>query len=198
MSNLKDAFREAVRREFDHVPNEEDLDRTFSEAFLLKVQQYFPFLPHQNSIKKKRCFFIGHRDAPSTILRQLENAIYLGIAQYGISEFVVGQYGNFDRMAAATIKKLKQASNQLSLLLLLPYHPSGRPVELPAGFDNSIYPKGLELVSKKLAIIHANRKIIVFCDLIIAYANGSGNACSFVDYAKKRSVPVVNLAERLL
>ena len=71
MSNLKDAFREAVRREFDHVPNEEDLDRTFSEAFLLKVQQYFPFLPHQNSIKKKRCFFIGHRDAPSTILRQI-------------------------------------------------------------------------------------------------------------------------------
>ena len=144
------------------------------------------------------CFFIGHRDAPSTVLTQLENTISHCITQYGVSEFVVGQYGNFDRMAAAAIKKLKQSNTGLSLLLLLPYHPSERPIELPAGFDNSIHPEGLELVSKKLAIIHANRKIIDSCDLIIAYANGPGNARSFVDYAKKRSVPVINLADRLL
>lgn len=197
MSNLKDAFREAARREFESVPNEEDLDWSFSEAFLLKTQHCFPFLPPQKPIIKKRCFFIGHRDTPSTALMELENAISHCIAQYGISEFVVGQYGNFDRMAATAIKKLKQVDNRISLLLLLPYHPSERPVELPAGFDNSIYPEGLELVSKKLAIIHANRKIIDSCDLIIAYANGPGNARSFVDYAKKRRVPVINLADRL-
>lgn len=198
MSNLKDAFREAARREFENVPNEEDLDWSFSEAFLLKTQQCFPFLPLQNPITKKRCFFIGHRDTPSTVLMELENAISHCIAQYGISEFVVGQYGDFDRMAADAIRKLKQEDNQLSLLLLLPYHPSKHPIELPAGFDNSIYPEGLEMVSKKLAIVHANRKTIDSCDLIIAYANGSGNASSFVNYAKKRSVPVINLADRLL
>ena len=45
----------------------------------------------------KTCFLIGHRDAPFAIRGKLEKAIAKAIADYGVTEFVVGQYGRFPR-----------------------------------------------------------------------------------------------------
>ena len=47
---------------------------------------------------RSSCFFIGHRETPDRVYPTLLETIERHIAEYGVSEFVVGQYGNFDRL----------------------------------------------------------------------------------------------------
>ena len=117
----------------------------------------------------KTCFLIGHRDAPFIIREKLEKAIAAAIAEYGVTEFVVGQYGAFDRMAASCLVEAKKAHPEIRLVLLLPYHPSERAVVLPAGFDGSFYPSGMENVPRRLAIVRANEYMAKHCALLICY-----------------------------
>ena len=56
---------------------------------------------------------------------------------YGIRQYYVGAYGSFDRMAASALKTVKKRYRDISLYLLLPYHPAERPLETPEGFDGT-------------------------------------------------------------
>ena len=55
----------------------------------------------------KTCFLIGHRDVPEELRERLEKAIDEAIMRDGVTEFVVGQYGAFDRMAAGCLVEAK-------------------------------------------------------------------------------------------
>ena len=55
----------------------------------------------------KTCFFIGHREASSEILPMLTETVEQHIVEYGVTEFVVGNYGGFDRLAAKTVIPIK-------------------------------------------------------------------------------------------
>lgn len=47
-------------------------------------------------------------------------------------------------MAAKAVINAKITHPEISLFLLLPYHPAERPIDLPLGFDGSFYPPGME------------------------------------------------------
>ena len=108
----------------------------------------------------KSCFFIGHREASSEILPALREAVERHIVDYGVTEFVVGNYGGFDRMATKAVIEAKTQHPQITLTLLLPYHPAERPIDLPPGFDNSFYPPNMEKVPRRFAISKANRYMV--------------------------------------
>ena len=91
-----------------------------------------------------RCFLIGHRDTSSDILPSLTAEIERHIREQSITEFVVGQYGRFDRLAAHALYRCKTEYPGLTLTLLCAYHPAERAVILPRGFDGFWYPAGLE------------------------------------------------------
>ena len=55
----------------------------------------------------KSCFFIGHREAGPEILPALEDAIEKHISENGVTEFIVGHYGGFDRLAAKALVSAK-------------------------------------------------------------------------------------------
>ena len=135
----------------------------------------------------KSCFFIGHRDAPESVLSSLTIAVERLIVEENVGHFYVGQYGSFDRMAALAVKQLKEKHPTITLYLVLPYHPAERPIEIPPGFDNTYYPPGMEKVPRKLAIVRANRYMVDHVDYLIAYAwHPASNARDLVEYAKKR------------
>lgn len=138
----------------------------------------------------KQCFFIGHRDAPFCIKQKLKETIEDAITKQEINDFIVGHYGNFDRMAAASVIKLKEKYPTIRLFRLLPYHPAERVVDIPDGFDGTYYPEGQELVPKRFAIVNANRVAINDCNLLIAYSPFPGNSRDFVSYARKKGVQV--------
>ena len=135
----------------------------------------------------KRCFFIGHREAPDSLYPALQEVIESHITKYGVTEFIVGHYGGFDRLAARAVKVAKQTHPEITLLLLLPYHPAERSIENPAGFDNTYYPPGMETVPRMFAIVRANRYVVDHVDYLIAYAwHEPSNAYKLVEYAKSR------------
>ena len=135
----------------------------------------------------KSCFFIGHREASSEVLPVLTEAIERHIEKYSVTEFIVGNYGGFDHMAAKAVIAAKERHPELTLSMLIPYHPAERAVELPKGFDNTFYPPDMEKVPRKLAIVRANRYMVDHVDYLIAYAwHPASNARNLVEYAKKR------------
>ena len=143
----------------------------------------------------KTCFFIGHRDAPESVHDRLLEAVERHISEYGVTDFVVGRYGNFDRLAAHAVIEAKQQHSDITLTLLMPYYrTSAEP--LPDGFDGSLFPDGLETVPKRAAILRANQYMIHHCDYLIAYDAGHiGNTRKLVADARKiESLYIENIA----
>ena len=137
----------------------------------------------------KTCFLIGHRDAPEDLRGKLAEAIDWAITVDGVAEFVVGRYGGFDRMAAGCLAEAKRQHPEIRLVLLLPYHPAERPVDLPQGFDGSFYPPGMESVPRRLAIVRANEYMARHCDVLICYAIlQNSNPWRILQKASKRCV----------
>ncbi|MBQ9994201.1 MAG: hypothetical protein IJP17_05760, partial [Clostridia bacterium] len=87
----------------------------------------------------------------------------------------------------------------ISLNLLLSYHPNEKKVELPFGFDGTFYPP-IESVPRRYAIVRANQYMVKLSDSIICYANHFGNTRNLLDFAKrqadKRNISIINLAEQ--
>lgn len=133
----------------------------------------------------KTCFFIGHRDAPESIYDRLLQAVERHISEYGVTDFVVGRYGDFDRLAARAVIEVKRHHTDVTLTLLMPYYRADADL-LPDGFDGALFPDDLETVPKRAAILRANQYMIHHCDYLIAYDAGHiGNTRRLVAEAKK-------------
>lgn len=147
----------------------------------------------------KSCFFIGHHDAPDSILPELTSAIERIILEEGKMCFYIGGYGNFDRLSAHAIKQLKKKYPQVTLMKLLYYHPAIRPVEIPDGYDGTYYPEGMEKVPQRIAIVKGNHLMVDSADWLVAYVCHSiGNAGKLLQYAQRKkrnsTLRIINLS----
>ena len=148
----------------------------------------------------KSCFFIGHRDADERLLPRLELVIDRLIREEGVRYFYVGGYGGFDRVAAAAVRRMKQKYPDITLMLVLPYHPAERPTEAPDGFDGTYHPDGLESTPKRYAIVYANRIMVDDCDWLVCYVrHGAGNSRKLLEYAQRSAerglIQIENIGE---
>ena len=133
------------------------------------------------------CFFIGHREAPEALLPLLEEAVERHITEYGVSSFVVGHYGHFDALAARAVIDAKKRHPEVTLLLLLPYHPYDRPIVPPKGYNGTFYPPGMEGTPHRAAIVRANRYMVAHSSHLIAYVwHAASNARDILEYAQRR------------
>lgn len=119
---------------------------------------------------RRRCFLIGHHDAPDGLSPLLAEAIEQHITALGVTEFVVRHCGGFDRLAAKALAAAKVRHPGIVLLVLTPYHPAERAVSVPDGFEDALYPSGMENTPRRYAILRANRYMIEHSDYLIAYA----------------------------
>ncbi len=135
----------------------------------------------------KKCFFIGHRDTNDIIYEKLKETVKKHIVEYGVTEFYVGHYGNFDRLATKVISDLKVQYPYVKLILLLPYHPTENKIDISDRFDLSYYPEGMENVPRRAAIVKANRYMIDNVDYLIANVKYSAsNTGKLFEYALKK------------
>ena len=142
----------------------------------------------------KVCAFFGHRDVWADISEPLEQAIRIAVAE-GVTDFWVGGYGSFDSYAAGSVRRLKKDFPEISLHLILAYLPTEKD-PLADNYDSMIYPEGLELVPQRFAISKRNQWIVNNCDMVIAYVrNTYGGAYTAYQYACKKGLPTINLAE---
>ena len=137
----------------------------------------------------KSCFFIGHREADEQLLPKLELVVKRLIQKENIRYFYVGGYGGFDRIAAAAVKRAKQTYPDILLMLVLPYHPAERPVEIPDGFDGTYHPEGLENTPKRFRIVRTNHIMVDACDWLVCYVrHGASNSRNLLEYAQRRAI----------
>ncbi|MBQ8935462.1 MAG: hypothetical protein IJ049_03555 [Oscillospiraceae bacterium] len=147
------------------------------------------------------CFFIGHRDAPASILPQLIREAECHVTEYAVTDFYVGHYGIFDQLAGKAVIQLKERFPDIRLYRVIPYHPAERPIQTPNGYDGSYYPPNMENVPRRFAIPRANRSLIDTSDYLIAYVcHPASNAYEILRYAKmqekKGLIQVVNLGDK--
>lgn len=149
---------------------------------------------------KRICFFAGHSSAPDSVYPSLTDTVERHIAEYGVTEFRVGNYGSFDRMALRAVKDAKKRHENVSLYLILPYMPeTGRPLPDLGDVDGTIYPQELDGVPYPFAIVRLNRLMVSDATHLIAYVKHSwGGAAKTLEYAqvrhKRGELTVTNLA----
>lgn len=133
------------------------------------------------------CFFIGHREASEHLFYNLYKEIERHIIKYGVTDFVVGGYGNFDSMAKRAIQNAKKIYPETKLIRLLTYHPSRYSKSALSDFDDTFYPFGMETVPPKVSILRANRYMIDHSKYLIAYVwHSASNAMNLLEYARRR------------
>lgn len=146
----------------------------------------------------KTCCFAGHRDPPDNIRADLAREVLRHVECLGVTDFLVGAYGGFDRMARAVVAELRQTRPEVGLHLMLAYLPEpGRAIDLTDCVD-AILPEGQELAPPRAAIPRLNRAMVDASDCLIAYVTHiSGGAYETLKYAGRRErrglVQIINL-----
>ena len=137
------------------------------------------------------CFFIGHRDAPQSIYPELLDILECLVTQHQVTHFIVGHYGDFDRMTISAIQKIICSHPETELIaeILEPYFLDRRDTLLPYHFTGFCYPEGLETVPKRFCIEKANQLALDQADYLVAYVSREGgNSAKLLRRAKKRAL----------
>lgn len=152
----------------------------------------------------KACFFIGNGKLygkEQEIRPLLEEEIRKYIAEYGVTEFFVGNYGQFDSLVKSVLDRMKEEFSHIKAHVVLPYHPYYvKDLKEPRNFDGVIYPEELTKVPKRLAIVKLNHLMVDRVEYLIAYVSDTTrNSGKLLEYAQKREgrglMKTVNLAD---
>lgn len=140
-----------------------------------------------------RVSFIGHREIPRSreVEERLDELIRELIRTKEYVEFYIGRNGDFDILAASTVKRAQKTlgHHNSSLTLVLPYHMKDE--EYYADYyDDMLYPVDTK-THPKSAITKRNYWMAENSDALICYVNKkSGGAYSMMKYARETGLSI--------
>ncbi|MBO6229315.1 MAG: hypothetical protein IK990_06735 [Ruminiclostridium sp.] len=145
--------------------------------------------------------FFGHRqiDRPFEAEERLEKIIRELIRSREYVEFLVGRNGEFDQMAASTVRRVKKAVDDTNsaLVLVLPYM-TAEYSNNKASFED--YYDEIEVFDSghfRSAFGQRNRSMVDRSDLVICcIERDEGGAYETVKYARKNNKKILNVAYR--
>ena len=134
--------------------------------------------------------FCGHRRCPdSPELRLWLISCVEALIAEGADKFYLGGYGDFDRIAASVVWKLKDKYPHIESVLVLAY--LGREVNADK-YDRTMYPP-IESAPKRFAITARNRWLVANSDVLVAYVIlDSGGAADTRRYARRKEKRIIN------
>jgi len=101
----------------------------------------------------------------------------------GATTFYLGGYGDFDRLAAAAVRRQKSVYSHIESVLVLPY--LNKEFD-PTAYDCTTYPP-LEKVPLRYAIVKRNQWMVSESDVVISGVTHSwGGAAKTLDFAKRK------------
>lgn len=148
-----------------------------------------------------RCALFGHSQIfqSDEVRKKLDEAIRKQIEENGVTEFFVGEQGEFDRMAAAAVRRAKTYAPDIELNLIIPYRTNALQEHkeyYQQYFDTIIYPEPVWGCHYKAAITRRNRWMVEEASYIIAYViRDFGGAATALRYAQKKNRNIMNLAK---
>ena len=142
--------------------------------------------------KEKTCCFFGHREVTHNIREKLTAIIKKLITEDGVTEFYVGNQGQFDRMVYSVLKELKSKYPQIKYTVVLAYMPDEHIKDVYG--NDTLFPDGLENVPKKFAISKRNDWMIQQSGIAVCYVYKiTGGAAKFREKAEKRGLQIINV-----
>ena len=129
------------------------------------------------------CTFFGHSQCPN--LRNELQEVVTKLAGDGVDMLYVGDNGNFDAQVRSVLRELG-----LRYGVVLAYLPKGA----GAGFDDTMFPEGLELVHPRYAIERRNLWMLERSDYVVTYVHHSwGGAAKFAALAERQGKRMIRL-----
>ena len=142
--------------------------------------------------KSKTCCFFGHREVTHNIRDKLTAIIEKLITEDGVTEFFVGNQGQFDSMAYSVLKELKAKFPHIRYTVVLAYMPDEH-IKKVYGED-TLFPDGMESVPKKFAISKRNDWMIQQSGFAVCYVHKiTGGAAKFREKAGKRGLQIIDV-----
>lgn len=145
----------------------------------------------------KTVAFCGHSQLGGkyeTISAKVEHIVSSMIANEGYDAFLVGNYGQFDRLAASVCLHLKRTNPEITVCLIVPYYQpqlDSWEQAYRARFDEVIVP-ALESTPYPYRILRANEYMVDRADVVIAYVHSSvGGAARTLAYAKRKKRRII-------
>lgn len=121
--------------------------------------------------------------------------IVRGLIAKGADSFLIGDYGDFDGLAASVCLALKKEHHHIEVCLVLPYyrpHIDDYTQQRYNRFDSIITPP-LEDTPYRYRIVKANQYMVDQADIVIAYVRSSGGAAKTMEYAIRKAKNIINL-----
>ena len=135
--------------------------------------------------------FIGHNECYGVSAQQVEQAI-IALINKGVTVFMSGGQGGFDRLCAGCVHRLKKQYPHIVNCLVIPYLTFT--VFDKDIFDDVIYPEGFEKYHFKAAIPARNKYMVDNAAFAICYVtHGWGGAAKTYERALKKKLNVLNL-----
>ena len=142
--------------------------------------------------KSKTCCFFGHREVMHNIKDKLTAIIEKLITEDGVTEFYVGHQGQFDSMVYSVLKELKAKYPHIRYTVVIAYMPDEHIKEVYG--EDTLFPDGMESVSKKFAISKRNDWMIRQSGVAVCYVYKiTGGAAKFREKAGKKGVPIIDV-----
>lgn len=142
--------------------------------------------------------FIGHRMVYN--MREVEKVLYHIVSSLierkEYVNFLVGNQGFFDELAASVVRRAqKDFGKANNSLVLVPAYNIPANKYLNNSYDEIYYPHELFNVHFKAAIGERNKYMVKECDLLVGYINKEeGNAYSAFNYGVKLGKTFLNVA----
>ena len=137
--------------------------------------------------------FCGHREISLDTQKRLTPVLYSEIENLiksGADTFLLGGYGDFDRLCAEVVKTLKDKYPHIISTLVIPYIDRDYDHDL---YDNSEYPP-IEKTPKKFAISARNKYMVEKSDVVISYVVLTwGGAYETLSYAKRKKKNIIKM-----
>ena len=141
---------------------------------------------------KKTCCFFGHREVTHNIRPKLTALIEKLITEENVTEFYVGNQGQFDSMAYSVLKELKGKYPHIRYIVVLAYMPDEHIKEVYG--EDTLFPDGMESVPKKFAISKRNDWMIQQSGFVVCYVHKiTGGAGKFREKAEKKGLRVIDV-----
>ena len=146
--------------------------------------------------------FAGHREVyQPSVKERLDELLEKLAAEYEELQFYVGGMGEFDSLAASSVRMLKKRhpSKDIQLVLVEPYMKQSINDEgeyLHRIYDEILIPMELAGIHYKKAITERNRWMVRESNLLIVYVHRDfGGAKTMMKYAQKLGKEVINTAQ---
>ena len=138
----------------------------------------------------KTCCFFGHREVTHNIRPKLTSISEKLITEENVTEFYVGNQGQFDSMVYSVLKELKAKYPQIRYTVVLAYMQDEHIKELYG--EDTLFPDGMESVPKKFAISKRNDWMIQQSEIAVCYVHKiTGGAAKFREKAEKKGLKIL-------